>query len=222
MIEAGMAIVSCPSCQALFRHAGSVEPARARGRCSRCGSVFALSAPAPRYRLVELRRGAPPEAAVTSPVVGAAPVSVAREIRIGLDDPALAERVRESGLEVRPGQPRWALTYQVVAADASAGEGETPTEPSPARVEPLTAPETAILDEPRHDPADAGVPEPRSRRLGEFARGLASGGWIGVGAVAGVLLSPVVPVDPRISASMGAAAGLLVALGSLRWMARRR
>ena len=94
-------IVSCPSCGTRYRHRADESDLARQARCSQCETTFPFASAKRAYVLLPSR-----------PAAGRVPAGLG--MKIGLDEPGLAEQVQAAGLDgVEGTQP--AMTYAAVA-----------------------------------------------------------------------------------------------------------
>lgn len=111
-------ILACPSCGTRFRDPG-LAPGKSC-RCGRCREVFVPGAAA--NRVYRLRGASSPSPSGPTPGTASAPL---RDLRIGMDDPSLADRLRETSLSADPGTPPAAMTYRVFGDVEARPVGDT-------------------------------------------------------------------------------------------------
>jgi len=163
-VPPGLAVVTCPSCRTRWRWVESAGEGD-RCKCSRCATVFAPEAPARAYavRAVGPTAPAPTAAAVdTSPARRpGGPVGPALELRVGMDDPSLAERVSRSALNRRDGGRVRAWTWTVMAPERDRPQPTAEIraeDPTPATADASGEPERVGPASLRDAPGGAPVP----------------------------------------------------------------
>ena len=109
-------VVTCPSCRTRWRVERGVT-ATLRCRCSRCDEVFSAGDAKTPYRVRVARDdvddGARDGMVATAPLESHAAATANRDLRVGMDDPSLAQRLGRTVLH--GGADRKAWTWTVVA-----------------------------------------------------------------------------------------------------------
>jgi len=193
-------IVSCPACQTHYRHRRE-RPHAKLARCSRCNEVFPLETAKQSYKVMQ-----PADAAGT------------RRMTIGMDDPSLAAKLRETAMDASSDQSPPALTYRVM------NDGETAQDDSTVDSLPV---ESSSATAPAAGDATA-VPRLRPLLMALFPGSLgAAAGYYGflqgyyafadqIGAQIGL------PSGPYPWMGFGGVVGLLAGWAWIRWTGRKR
>ncbi len=166
-------IVACPSCHTRYRHGASCADGHPTAQCSRCDEQFPLTEVRRTYVLL-------PGGAVTP------------RVKIGMDDPSLAEKI---------------------AAGASGQAAESTLPPSVERVAAQSEFEAISAE----DPTTSVVTE----APGPIAEFLVAVVPTGACAGIAYYFAAQQQLDPISLTALGGAAGLLLGWGCLLWIRRK-
>jgi hypothetical protein len=185
--EKWVVIVGCPCCGTRYRHQTAQAELSRQARCSRCDHLFPLAGARRSYVLLPSRRPA-----------GHFPGDGG--LKIGMDDPRLAEQLASNALNAAAQQPT-VMSYTAMAEDAVAPPPEVSADRGAASVS---------------EPA-----QPRARL--KPLRGLLVAMLLAsIGTAAGYFGALEQQLDPLRWAPVGAMVGLLFGWAWVRWTARRR
>jgi hypothetical protein len=205
-------IVSCPSCGTRYKHQAAADVAAAAGRCSQCDDMVPLVVAGRPYLILPAGSGEQ------------------TGMRIGMDDPRLAEQLSRTALDAGSEESPAALSYRI--ADDPAG---IPSESSARgrRFSGANGSAPAIFEKRRSwlrssktrkrskalgaEPGDNSSVSPRSRALELAIMGVLTV----VGAATAYFSAAEYGLHPPTWIAAGGGLGLFMAWICLRWTRQR-